>query len=58
MEHIKFFLNRKFNKKTEARDTPAPVLKGTLTEAGARLMALGSGSPYHRTAYTVRLYQP
>jgi hypothetical protein len=58
MEHIRFFLNKKFNVKKEVQEIHAPVSKDTLTDAGARLMALGSERPYRKSAYNVRLYQP
>jgi hypothetical protein len=59
MEHIRFFLNKKFSlKKARPQEIQAPVMKDTFTEAGAKLMALGSGRLDRRTAYGVRLYQP
>jgi hypothetical protein len=58
MEHIKTFLNKKLNDlKRKAAERSFSVQNGTLTEAGARLMALGSERPIHSAASRTRLYQ-
>jgi hypothetical protein len=47
MKHISFFINQK-KKLQEAQD---PVLEDVLTEAGAKLMALGSPLPRIRVQH-------
>jgi hypothetical protein len=50
MKHIRYFLDQK---KREL-EVKTPILKEVLTEAGAKLMALGSARPYRRTGYGIR----
>ena len=51
MEHIKIFLNRM---KIQMQKPQHPGTENTLTETGARLMALGSTRSYRKIRYDMR----